>query len=536
MLPIDSINMQSPIKHTIKLAGSFGELRSNHFHSGIDIKSTNGQVGDSIYVADDGFVSRIRITYSSYGKALYVDHPSGYTTVYAHLLRFNDTLETYIQEVQKYLKSYDVDIYLDQGKFEFKKGEFLAIMGSTGRSYGPHLHFEIRETEKEIPVNPFLFGIKPSDKRKAVIHGIQAYAMTPDFQVQDRAKSTKNNTTLSLGGWRAGVAIKANDFMDGSYNKTGLYKIQMTVDDTLYYSATMDAVSFDETKYINACIDYETKQIKRETYFQCFKLPGNSINLIDSIRHDGLFKIFQSKKRKVDIVVSDFDGNMTKRTVYVQRKKQVKPLLSSSNFQVPYHQYSEYNDSIISLSFSPSSVYKPENIAIEFNPSTMELIVGDKSQALHQPIDVKIRLPIFTTDPDKDKYFLGYTSGNKIDNLGGQVQDSIFHGRIFKFGKHKILKDITPPSIVLKSTNESIKGKRLITIGLNDNYGTYGDGNSLKYQCSIDGQWVIGEYSSFKKSILIRIPKEFGKGKHLLQIECSDDRQNYSIFTKEIQL
>lgn len=150
----------SPVKHTIRLAGTFGELRPNHFHAGIDIKSSAGKVGDLLYAPADGHISRIKIQGGGYGNGMYIEHPNGYTTVYAHLLNYLPEVDEWIKAQQYDREKFEVDLYPTPGQFPFKQGDFIGKMGTSGRSYGPHLHFEVRDTRTQKAINPMLLDSK----------------------------------------------------------------------------------------------------------------------------------------------------------------------------------------------------------------------------------------------------------------------------------------------------------------------------------------------------------------------------------------
>jgi murein DD-endopeptidase MepM/ murein hydrolase activator NlpD len=170
----------------MRLSGTFGELRSNHFHAGLDIKSLNQSVGDPIYAAAEGYISRIRIDAFGYGNSVYIDHPNGFTSLYAHLHNFTPEIEAYVREQQYMLKSFEVDLYPGQ-RFPVNKSQQIGYMGNTGHSYGPHLHFEIRHTHGQVPVNPLHFGFEVPDKTKPVIQNLIVY----EFDELDQLLNTK---------------------------------------------------------------------------------------------------------------------------------------------------------------------------------------------------------------------------------------------------------------------------------------------------------------------------------------------------------
>ena len=203
---------RSPVDHAIKLSGTFGELRPNHLHAGIDIKAKNGRVGQPLYAVADGFVSRINVRTGGYGNALYIDHPNGYTSVYAHLEKFPDEITDYIKEIQYKKQTFEIEIYPKDNHFNFLKGDVIGTLGLSGRSYGPHLHFEIRDTESEYPINPLLFGLDVEDRLRPKMHQLKLYRLndkketfgtrTYDLTKRSSGQYRIKGDTISVGAWR----------------------------------------------------------------------------------------------------------------------------------------------------------------------------------------------------------------------------------------------------------------------------------------------------------------------------------------------
>ncbi|MBT8400883.1 MAG: M23 family metallopeptidase, partial [Rhodothermia bacterium] len=174
---------RSPLGIPILLAGNFAEMRDNHFHGGLDIKTRDSE-GYRIYAAADGYISRVKVSPYGYGNALYVAHPNGYTTVYAHLSRFKGRIAGYVRRLQENRKTFAVDKYLEEGSFPVKKGDVIALSGNSGSSSGPHLHFEIRRTSGQIPMNPLLFGFDVPDSRPPRIFQIRLYPRSENSGVR----------------------------------------------------------------------------------------------------------------------------------------------------------------------------------------------------------------------------------------------------------------------------------------------------------------------------------------------------------------
>ena len=178
----EKINFRSPLDIPLYLSGNFSELRSNHFHTGIDIK-TQSVEGKAVYAVEDGYVARIKISTSGYGKAIYIRHPNGYTSVYGHLQKGNPEIEKYIQINQYKKETYTIELFPGKDELLVKKGDMIARSGNSGSSGGPHLHFEIRETRSEEPVNPLLYGFNITDNIRPIIKGIRIYPLSKNSYV-----------------------------------------------------------------------------------------------------------------------------------------------------------------------------------------------------------------------------------------------------------------------------------------------------------------------------------------------------------------
>ncbi len=246
------------------LAGTFGELRSNHFHSGIDIKTQQRQ-GLPVYAISEGSVTRIKISRWGYGKAIYVAHPNGYTSVYAHLKKFSPEIEEYIKKVQYKKQSYEVEVFPDFGEVKVEKDNIIAYSGNTGGSSGPHLHFEIRNSVTEKPTNPLLYGLEVRDATNPILSQIFAYPLSKDAIVNQRNTKTQINFSKQKDGTfladkvtaigTIGLGFIGFDRQDMAANKNGIYAVQQLVNGQLYTEYDFETFSFGETRYINTLID-----------------------------------------------------------------------------------------------------------------------------------------------------------------------------------------------------------------------------------------------------------------------------------------
>lgn len=528
----------SPVHHDIKLAGSFGELRSNHFHAGIDIKSTQGKSGDPILAAADGYISRIKISNTGYGKCIYLDHPNGYTTVYAHLDKFTPEIEKIILEKQRMLQKYEVDLYFKSPTFTYKKGQRIGTMGNTGRSYGPHLHFEIRETLSEIPQNPFAFGIAPDDTQKPIIQNINIIELTPDYQILDRKpidfKKRKDgkyiiNDRNDLTSDLVGISIKGFDRMNGASNKNGIYSVQMLVNDTLKYAYKTDAISFHHMKNINAHIDYAHKQRGKGTYANCYILPGDELNIYD--RRLGKGTIHLNTRKKIRIIAMDFHGNMQEISFEIDRALEHKSLQKTFNKIIQQGQKTNVKAYTSTIHFPAKSLAK--NLYFNYSESTDEkgyknFIIGEKTTPLLQPI--RFQTEIKNLPHPKDKIVLLYMDSDDPEAYPVQIKENTITALLDKLGTYKVGIDTFPPEI--KHLPTASKSFVYYNVTHHYNIHKYKD---FKYNVYIDDKWVPARWDTMKDRIVISI-KSLSKGPHNIKIVASDASKNRTKYLHTIMI
>lgn len=527
-------SFKSPVDHKIRLAGSFGELRSNHFHAGIDIKSKTGHEGDTVRAAAGGYISRIKIQRGGYGQVLYMDHPSGHTSVYAHLKDFTDTLKAYVREKQYENRSYEIDIYPEANKFTFDQGEAIGFLGNTGRSYGPHLHFEIRDTKTEIPENPYLYGLGPEDTRPPLFYAIEAHGLNSDHQkiwaksVEISAANlnkSEPSATIYIPAWRAGFAVQTFDLMNGASNKNGIYSIEMFVDDTLYYSHIMDRVGFDVSKYINSHIDYEAKKKYNRSFTKCYVSPGNMLSFYPTLINRGEVKLYKEKPRKLHFVIKDFHGNTSSYSCLVKRRDAREGEIKAKTFQEYLHHGTLSKVQLGSCSFVfPKNAFD-KNAAIRYEETTDDDLISFTLNESSDPLFAYpgVSIPIENIDSQYlEKLVLVYD--DKI-SYGGHVENDSLRVRIGQFGKYAVRIDTIPPTIEVGSFLKNAKGKPFFRFAIYDNFDTKGFAKDVKYDVFIDGQWVIASLKAMGNVLIVPLD-EVPSGQHTLKIRVEDHSKN----------
>ena len=318
----------NPLEIPLILSGNFAELRSNHFHSGLDIK-TQQRRGLKVIASARGFVSRIKVSHYGYGKALYISHPNGYTTVYAHLQKFAPEIEAYIKKHQYEKESYEVEMFPSAESLPILKDSIVAYSGNSGGSGGPHLHFEIRDKE-ERPINPMLFGIDVKDSSNPIVKSIYAYPLDDkSFVNKKNAKHKLRLIPLKNGEYAVesieaigniGFGIETIDRQDLAANSNGVYNIQTFINGSRNFELDFKRFSFDETKHLNQLIDYEHYTTKKQRIQKLFRI-NNPLSIFKSTLNDGFITIEDSTYSVYKIRIADYKNNESWVTLNIKGTK-----------------------------------------------------------------------------------------------------------------------------------------------------------------------------------------------------------------------
>lgn len=536
----------SPVKHSLKLSGTFGELRPHHLHAGIDIK---GAVGHSILAAADGFISRIKIQKGGYGKVLYIQHPNGYTTVYAHLDTFMPEVESYVKKVQYQKQRFEVEIIFEQAKFAYKQSAQIGTMGMTGRSFGPHLHFEIRETNSERAINPLHFNLAVEDTRSPRLHELKVYGLDQDYKTittQNHPLIRRKNGNYRLSGdtilmseQRLGLAIKTYDRMDGVHNWNGVYEIKMYVEDSLHFQADMESFPLNETRYINAHLDYEDF-VKDKSYFnKCFLLPGNRLSIYKHKEEKGLIKNSNGEARKLTITVSDIAGNTTALIFWIkQARKSNKEAIQEYNYVLHHNEENIINTASVNVYFPKATFYQKTffnySFSVEESTGLYSSIqhLHDTKTPVHKYFDLSIwpnKLPAELYQ----KAFIAFCgTDNSIVNCGGQWSGDMLKAKVRSLGDYYVAVDTTAPSIVPVLFGSNMRGHSTMSFRIQDNYKVAGNVKGLQYYATIDGQWILMSYDEKKDLITHTFDTTLSRGEHRLLLEVEDAMGNKTIFDR----
>jgi Peptidase family M23 len=535
---------RSPVDYSYRLSGNFCELRESHFHAGIDIKPSTSGSKNKIYSIGDGYISRIRVSAGGYGRAIYIDHPDvGYTSVYAHMDIFDVNIENQVKQYQRSQESFEVDFLPEPHVFPVKKGDVIGIMGNTGFSFGKHLHFEIRDTKTENPVNPFLFGMSVTDHTSPSVLSLAVHGIDDDFnKVSDfrlpvgtaEMGVVQVEQPISVPAAKAGIALQAYDKSDGVHNKLGIYGFHLYVDDSLTYSYHMDKVSFDQSRQIIGFYDYETKKRENKTYALCYKYPGNDLEFLGKTG-SGIINIPTDKDRSVRMEIEDFRRN--KKTIkFLLRRSENTTVAEIKPFrqQVITGDEITINEKNLYIHFKKNSLFRN----LRFNLATTAAEGKETLYHIHhnaEPIKSPIEIGIKPERPisgKMDKAIIILNNGNRRRvNYGGKWKDEFLTAKIREFGTFSVGYDTIAPNIRSIDFISKVGKKGSFRFKMGDNMSVRGeDVEQLSYKVWINDIFTISPYST--KTGILEVPiGDVKSGNHLLRIEARDHSDNVSIFS-----
>ena len=533
---ISAQQLRQPFDFPILLSGNFGELRNNHFHSGIDFK-TQGVEGKPIHAVQDGYVSRISVSPWGYGNGLYLTHPDGTTTVYGHLQRFAPSIARYIKTQQYEQESFNVNLFLDPDQLPVKKGEIVAYSGNTGSSGGPHLHFEVRDTESEEVLDPIeYFKEKITDTRAPKIQGILVCPQSGKGVVNGRsrklelkpvtAKNGKQTITGKIEAWgEIGLAVKAYDYMDNTTNIYGVKDITLRQDSQIIYHSNLDRFAFDETRYLNSYVDYEEWKERRSFYMRSFVEPGNRLRFNESINR-GIIHIEEEKTYHLTYTLADAFGNTTRLSVWIEGKEQEISEIETEGTEL-FHWMADnrFGAKGIRMTIPKGNLYDDLYFRYSVKEDSTALadthILHNRPVPLHSSAQLSLRLRIDTLE-NKQQYGIIRTQKGRRSWIGGTYRNGWIDGTIKELGNYTVGQDLKAPTITPLGANTWIS-KQAFVFRLSDNLS-----GVQTYRGEIDGQYVLFEMNS-KSVITYKFDKErLEKGKHTLKLTVTDAARNQS--------
>ncbi|WP_289304838.1 M23 family metallopeptidase [Parabacteroides goldsteinii] len=531
--------LRKPMDIPVLLSGNFGELRSNHFHSGIDFK-TQGVEGKPIHSVQDGYVSRISVSPWGYGNGLYITHPDGTTTVYGHLQKFSQKITAYLKEKQYEQESFNVNLSLTPDELPVKEGELVALSGNTGSSGGPHLHFEVRDTETEEPMDPIeYYKDLIKDTQAPKIQGIMVYSMPGKGVVNGSrrklelkpvtAKNGKQTLTGKIEAWgEIGLAVKGYDYMDNTSNIYGIKDITLTADSQVIFHSNLDRFAFDESRYLNSFTDFEEWKEHRSFYIKSFVDPGNRLRFIESLNR-GILTIDEPRTYHLTYQLADAFGNTTQLSIQIEGKEQPIPEVDTENTEL-FHWWSDnrFGAKGIRLTIPKGNLYDDLYFRYSVKEDSTALgathILHNKPVAFHKSAKLSLRLQTDTLE-NKQQYGIVRLQNGRRSWTGGVYRNGWVDADIKEMGSYTLGQDLVPPTITPLNPATWVS-KQAIALRLSDNLS-----GVQTYRGEIDGQYVLFEMNS-KSVITYHFDKErLARGKHTLKLVVTDACGNQSTYT-----
>ena len=535
---------RSPLGIPLFLAGNFGELRSNHFHGGLDMK-TQGQEGFKIYAAADGYVSRIKISPWGYGKTIYIDHPNGTTTVYAHLQQYKGAIATFVKNYQYKNEHWEFDWYPPNTLMPIKKGDVIALSGNTGGSGGPHLHFEIRETLSENPINPLLVGFDIKDNIKPTIKSIIVTPLNDTSYINNSNKpqrfltvgnngiyQLKYGSSISAYG-EIGIGIETTDKLNGVSNRNGIYSIELSQNSEIIYKSEMKKFSFEQDRALNSLIDYKMFLSKKIRYQKSYIDPNNHLQIYKQHKNKGIIQIATTDKNNFTYKVKDSYGNLSSLAFPISGKynkniiKPIKVTLYDTTFS--YLDSNYFKEQNISVSIPKDALYKD----LPFHFSIADTLTGAISPTyfihneytpLHKAINISIKVGRLSEYERSKATIVHFDRKKRHYAQGGTWRNNYITAKAKKFGGFAVMIDTIPPKITPTNlfVNKDMSKNTTITVKIADNLS-----GVKSFRATIDGKWVMMEYEA-KKAKIFHTFDNLSKGKHSFELSLTDGVGNES--------
>ena len=529
----------NPLEIPLVLSGTFGELRTNHFHAGLDIK-TQKTAGHKVLASADGYVSRINVSLWGYGNALYITHPNGYTTVYGHLQEFSPQIDAYVRKKQYEKESFTIRLYPKSSELKVKKGDVIALSGNSGSSGGPHLHYEIRDVKSNI-LNPMLFGLNVPDHKNPTIQNAFAYSKNGSSQVNQSSENVQLVFNRQYDGdllanpinahGEIGFGINAYDRLDGAINRNGLYSLDMFVNGEKVFQFTADKFSFDESRLINSYIDYERLIKLKQRVQKCFvDHEINNLSLYKKLIKNGFINIKDSLEYTVSIIAKDFEGNKTRLIIPINGKKDSiiipKKVEKTAHF-FKADQANTIKDSLITAYFPENIFY--EDFYFDFSRENGIVKLHNSSVPVHKSFRLSFDVSKYSEEELKTLYIAKKNRYGKLFYVNTKRKDNTLYTLSKGLGEFTLINDNDKPSI----KSYGFKNEQWLTKFSTLKVKIHDKGSGIKsYRAEIDGEWIRMAFNPKNGLLTYDFSDKTLEGTlHNLKVVVTDNVNNSTTFT-----
>jgi len=507
----------SPMDIPLSLTGTFSEIRTNHFHAGIDIP-TNKKTGYPIFACADGYVSRIKVSPWGFGKAIYLNHPNGLTTVYAHLENFNSEIQEFIRGEQYKKQKFSIDQSIEKERFKILKGQIIGYSGSTGNSTGPHLHFEVRKTKNQKPINPLYFTFPIKDTINPTIKSIFIYTENENFNLEKKEYQVKNKLIINeIISGKFGLGVQVYDKNNNTSVKTGINKIEIYINNDIHYKFELNEFLFSEKKFVNSHIDYEERINSRRKIHKCFLEKNNQLlTAYPYVKNNGWIMDLKNGKNFIDIIIYDNFNNKTNLSFTLNyENSNVEKKINNKNKLNEYYINSNkdyfFNKNNVDVMIKKGNLYKDcyfKFDIIKKEKKHSEYVIGNKNNPVHKNFTLSILPDEYLLN--EKKIAIGQLNGGRWSYIKSRRKGNKITCNPKSFGIFTVIQDDKKPTIKAVNLNEKMTKQKSIKFKVKDNFSGIN-----YYSASINGEWILLEYDA-KNNLL----------EHFFEPKAKKNKQN----------
>ena len=529
------IDFHTPIDAPFDLSGTFGEFRSR-FHTGIDFKS-RGVQGQKIFSIEDGYVSRIEVNNYGYGKVIYIDHLNGFTSVYAHLKNFNSELDEYIKSELYKSKRNSIKKFPKTNQLRINKGEVIGYSGNTGRSFGPHLHFEIRDTKSQDAINPLMFNYSYKDDERPIIRGLyiinENNSLVRNPPIRKKVKKI-NDSTYTVDDFeyngKIGIGLDIYDIQyKNLYNQNGVYKVELFIDSILKYSYKMDKIKFSENHYKKIMYDYLSLAQKNKKVLKIYTPRNSDLSFLKNNKFNGIINSDSIRNNSLLVRVSDWNGNSSSIKFNLKANDSISRRSSYNGIEILTNQNYTLNKNSSIIEIGKNTFYDDLLMNISYQSDTLNL--GKEKDPFRSSI--RIKLPHKISDTlELRQSFVGKIINGKISYISSKKNKSYIYANTSSLGEYIISKDTLKPEIkpINFKNNSNIKVKNTLRLRLKD------DLSGIKnYSSYFNGNWALFEYEPKSNMIFHNLSDGIIKdGENKLIIKYEDGVGNKGVYQTKV--
>lgn len=490
-----------PMDIPIILAGTFGELRSNHFHSGVDIK-TQQREGIPIMAIGEGTITRIKVSLWGYGKVIYIAHPNGYTSVYGHLQKFSPSIEAYIKKLQYDKRSFEVEVFPDYGELKVEKGELIAYSGNSGSSAGPHLHFEIRSSISEKPTNPLLYGLDVADATNPIVEKIFAYPLKDQSHINGNYERTQINFSRQSDGTyladkvnalgEIGIGFIGFDRLDMAANKNGVYAVEFSVNGKIYSLYDFESFSFGETRYINTLVDYDYYGRNNQRIQKSFKSAGNNLNIYKELFNDGKLQVNEGLSYMSKLLISDYAGNKIELNIPIDGVKNElgnKKVIEKTDNYIIANKPNNFDLDGAKVYFPTNTFY--EDFFIDLKKGTDTVTIHNNTVPAHRNFTITFDVSKYPKEIQKQLFIARLDSKLRPNHANTYKRGNEFTTRTRNLGTYTLARDTVAPTIRTKNFKEKqwLNNYKYLSLQIADDLSGVDS-----YSATLNGEWILMEY------------------------------------------